>query len=128
MYLFYILILLLIGFPGRLDVCHYKLDLVLWGDDDSFALSHLKDIYSTCFVNNALKFDLAGISVDFNRAQVSFNQSFGVHDIVVKTATAFAVATLLVIRMKTRREKSSFEAALTELQIRPILTKWRKIG
>ncbi len=47
-------------------------------------------------MTNALKFDLSGVTVDFNIAQIRLNHSYGVREICVKIATAFAAATLQV--------------------------------
>ena len=84
------------GYAGSLQVVHYDLNPDLWGESEKTALLHLSKIYSSTRVTNALKFDLSGISVDFNIAQIRLNHSYGVREICVKIATAFAAATLQV--------------------------------
>ena len=89
-----------LGFPGSLQVVHYDLNPSLWGDNEKEVLLRMADIYHETKINNALVFDLLGIHVDFNKAQVTFRDNFNAHDICVKIATAFAVATLQVCHVE----------------------------
>ena len=88
----------LAGRAGMMQVVNYNLDLDLWGEDESSALLKMNDIYKVVRVTNSLKFELTGITVDFNQALVTLKNSYGAEDICLNIATAFAVATLQVCR------------------------------